>query len=604
TRLDGSEILDMNERFLEIFGRTREEMQGLPSVIHWADPREREEMVRRLETGERVTNFECGMLNKQGDVLRCLTSLRLYREQGILEGSIIDITERKKAEEELESSHGDLVEAQRAARIGSWTLKFPTSEVTWSKEMYRIFGLDPVYGPPSWPDGHQHLYHPDDWLHSKELIQNAFAAGESYNLENRVIRADDGSIRWTIAIGNPQRSADGSLTGYTGTIQDITERVRAEQALQESEERFNLFMEYFPGQAFINNSEGTTVFGNKRICEFYGCTPEEYSGRKIEELVDPEQAAQLLAQDRKILSEGKLIEIEEIIPYSDGPRHWLTYKFPIHHKDRMTLIGGLTVDITERKRAEDALIASQKLAGLGTLAAGIAHEVNSPLQIITGTSEMAAQRLRDGQVDEQRLLRNMDNINQNAWRVARIVRSLLTYARATYEVIEPNDLNEIIQDTLLMIEHQLRTWSNIYVTSQLAEDLPTLHCERNNISQVLINLLTNARDAMPQGGNVTICTRYDAERERLVLKVTDTGPGIPDEVRAKIFDPFFTTKPVGEGTGLGLSIVMGIVQAHGGEIEVDSAMRQGTTFTISLPEKPPEMPVPSENRDGLGRFDE
>jgi signal transduction histidine kinase len=217
---------------------------------------------------------------------------------------------------------------------------------------------------------------------------------------------------------------------------------------------------------------------------------------------------------------------------------------------------------------------------------------------------MAAQRLRDGRVDEQRLLRNMDSINQNAWRVAGIVRSLLTYARETYEEIEPNDLNEIIADTLLMIEHQLRTWSNIYVTTQLAEDLPPLHCERNSIAQVLINLLTNARDAMPQGGNVTIRTRYETESKRLVLEVTDTGPGIPEEVRPKIFDPFFTTKPVGEGTGLGLSIVMGVVQAHGGEVRVDSEPGRGATFTVSLPEKPPEIPASSEKGDGLGRFDE
>jgi signal transduction histidine kinase len=165
-------------------------------------------------------------------------------------------------------------------------------------------------------------------------------------------------------------------------------------------------------------------------------------------------------------------------------------------------------------------------------------------------------------VDEKRLLHNMESINHNAWRVARIIRSLLTFARATYEEIEPNDLNEIIQDTLLMIEHQLCTWSNINVTNQLAEDLPIHHCERNNIAQVLINLLTNARDVMPKGGEINIRTRYDTQKGHLVLQVTDSGPGIPDELRPTIFDPFFTTKPVGEGTGLGFSIVKGIVQVH------------------------------------------
>ena len=215
-----------------------------------------------------------------------------------------------------------------------------------------------------------------------------------------------------------------------------------------------------------------------------------------------------------------------------------------------------------------------------------------------------ARRIREGRLEEDRLLHNAENINKSAWRVARIIRSLLTYARATtYEEIEPHDLNEIIQETLLMIEHQLRTWSNIYVTSQLADDLPTLHCERNSISQVLINLLTNARDAMPRGGEITIRTHYDTQRSHLVLEVTDSGPGIPEEIRTKIFDPFFTTKPVGEGTGLGLSIVQGIAHAHGGEVRADSEPGQGATFTVSLPEKPPDMPISDENGDGLGRYD-
>ena len=142
-----------------------------------------------------------------------------------------------------------------------------------------------------------------------------------------------------------------------------------------------------------------------------------------------------------------------------------------------------------------------------------------------------------------------------------------------------------------------------YKKGRKEEDLPVLECERNSITQVVINLLTNARDAMPAGGEITIRTRYEIERECVVLEVTDTGSGISKELRTKIFDPFFTTKQVGEGTGLGLSIVLGIIQAHGGEIEVDSAPRQGTVIRVYLPEKPPGKPVSGEIGRRLGRYD-
>ncbi len=136
---------------------------------------------------------------------------------------------------------------------------------------------------------------------------------------------------------------------------DNVKRKQAEDALRESESRFSLFMKYFPGVAFINSSEGTTVFGNKLICEFYGCTPEEYIGKKFEELAGPEIAAQMVEQDRKVLSEGNPVEIEELIPDSSGPKYWLTCKFPIHYEDRTSMIGGLSIDITKRKWAEEIL---------------------------------------------------------------------------------------------------------------------------------------------------------------------------------------------------------------------------------------------------------
>jgi len=232
------------------------------------------------------------------------------------------------------------------------------------------------------------------------------------------------------------------------------------------------------------------------------------------------------------------------------------------------------------------MVVADKLAGLGTLAAGIAHEINSPLQIITGKSESLKRRLERDQLDLDNLDSDLESINRNGWRVARIVRSLLDYAHPISGEIEQFEINALISDTLLLIEHQLRTWSNITVMTDLASDLPPLYCSGEEVSRLLINLLTNARDAMPDGGEVAIRTCRNQADDGIILEIADNGQGIPEEALPNIFNPFFTTKAVGQGTGLGLFIVHGIVQSLGGEISVTSQVDKGTTFTVSLPPDP------------------
>jgi two-component system, NtrC family, sensor kinase len=163
------------------------------------------------------------------------------------------------------------------------------------------------------------------------------------------------------------------------------------------------------------------------------------------------------------------------------------------------------------------------------------------------------------------------------------VHSLLTYAHPSTLEQEPQDINELVHETLLLIEHQLKSWSNISVHTQFGSGLPLLICDRNQISQLLINLLNNSRDAMPKGGEISISTSFDPTIHRLTLEVSDTGPGVPMAIRSKIFDPFFTTQGVGKGTGLGLSIVSSIVHSYGGDITIGDATPRGAVFTIHLP---------------------
>ena len=263
---------------------------------------------------------------------------------------------------------------------------------------------------------------------------------------------------------------------------------------------------------------------------------------------------------------------------------------------------GLKTDITEQKQTQAWIMNTQKLADLGTLAAGVAHELNSPLQVITGVSESLLRRLDQNKLEPDYLRRNLDVVHRNGWRCAEIVRSLHTYARASGGQLAPASLNELLRDGLLLMEHQLASWSHITIQTNFAEDLPPLTCDRNQITQVLINLLTNARDAMPDGGSISLTTRFDPAAQALVLQVADTGQGIPEAIRSKIFDPFFTTKAIGKGTGLGLSIVSGIIRANGGAISLESQEGRGTTFTVQFPVAVPEAAL--AGAEPVGRFDE
>lgn len=319
-------------------------------------------------------------------------------------------------------------------------------------------------------------------------------------------------------------------------------------------------------------------------------------------LVHPDDR-QIAAAHVNKLSHGVAGEIEYRMIRADGEVIWVRDSGRVESRGNTKVIYGVVSDITQRKRSEKALFAAQKLADLGTMAAGVAHEINSPLQVITGVSQSLQRRVKNHQLEPEILCRKLDVIHRNGWRCAEIVRSLRTYAHASAGQMEEHNLNKIVDDTLLLTEHQLKSWSNISVVTQLAPALPPLACNRNQMTQVIINLLNNARDAMPDGGQITLRTDYDDAAKQIILQISDTGVGMTEAVKAKIFDPFFTTKEVNQGTGLGLSIIAGIVKAHGGAISVSSSPGQGTTFILRLQNRL-EIPLDGLNNvtENGGRF--
>lgn len=247
----------------------------------------------------------------------------------------------------------------------------------------------------------------------------------------------------------------------------------------------------------------------------------------------------------------------------------------------------LEARVAERTRqlqqAQDELLQSQKLAIVGTLAAEVVHEVSNPVNLILNAGETLEAELEErGEVERGTLAEFLPIVNRAAWHATRILRSLRSFSRGAAPELAPQRLSEVVADTLLLIGDRAGQGPTFRVVADVPADLPLVVCDRNQIAQVLFNLINNARDAMPDGGTITLRAR--AAQDSVQLEVIDTGVGMPPEVLTKIFKPFFTTKPIGQGSGLGLSIVERIMREHHGSVTAASpGPGQGTTITLTLP---------------------
>ena len=382
---------------------------------------------------------------------------------------------------------------------------------------------------------------------------------------------------------------------YEQAQQEIARRKQAEQALRESETYLKFSQQVAHVGHWIWNTRSNRIVWSDEMKRIFGLDPEQFDenlSEVISRAIHPDDREKVERANLAVIQEGKLAPMEYRIVLPDQTVRVIWAEAGDKDLDadgNIIRLMGIVQDITERKQAEEIAVASQKMAGIGSLAAGMAHEINSPLQLVTGLSDRLTRDLNADRIDKQQFLTDIAMINKNGWRIAHIVRSMLTYARGSDSELAPHQLNDIIESALLLIEHQLLSWSSISIEKELAAGLPLIHCDRNTITQVIINLLENARDALSEGGWITISTACSPENGQVILRVSDSGEGIPDQIQSRIFDPFFTTKEVGKGTGLGLSIVHGIVKTHGAEISVESAPRKGATFTICFPKEPQPM---------------
>ena len=440
---------------------------------------------------------------------------------------------------------------------------------------------------------------------------NSISQNRHFEIEIRILMADK-QYKWVLSRGRGLVQPNGSVQ-VEGILFDISENKKTQLALEESETKLRSVIAQASDGFILVDAQHIVIEWNKVMQEITQAPREEVVGKPLLEILarlEPRIGNMDKAGSRKrmmnfLSDEDYSAQMKRIVEFSlkslDGSIRTIQLSFMRAETPGGLIRGAIMRDISEYRKVEQQLIESQKLASLGTLAAGIAHEINTPLQIITGSSGSLLVTLKDKEFTRTELMRRMEMINKNAWRAADIIKSLQEYARPAAQKMEPIRLNDLIKDTLLLVEHQLKSWSSVLIQTHLDISLPEFAGDHNKITQVIINLLTNARDAMPRGGEITLSTKYLPETHQVLLSVADTGVGIPKNLIDKIFDPFFTTKPIGQGSGLGLSIINGIIRAHGGRIEVESIENEGSCFNVFFPQ---EISPPAQiERENAGRFE-
>ena len=384
-----------------------------------------------------------------------------------------------------------------------------------------------------------------------------------------------------------------ALLGRRRDLRSLRRQLQTEKEKSALAERVELLMRNANDIILLTNEQWQIVEANARAVERYGYSREELLQRTLRDLRAPEALTDFDRQDGQVAAGGRAT-FETVHQRKDGTT------FPVEASEKVVNLGGVGYgvafirDITERKLLEAQLRQSQKLEGIGQLAGGVAHDFNNLLAVIRGNAELL---LMDGERLDAETRDCLSHIAGATERAAGLTRQLLIFSRKQVMQPQPVALNELIGDLTRMLKRVIR--EDICLDCVYGEPLPFVQADPGMMEQVLLNLVVNARDAMPRGGQIQITTKLvrlaGAEAEStpearagdyVCLNVCDTGTGIPPEVLPHIFEPFFTTKDVGKGSGLGLATVYGIVKQHQGWVEVASRVGEGTTFRIFLPAVP------------------
>ncbi len=517
----------------------------------------------------------------------------------------MDDRERARLEAEIEALRAQVKALEQSHETLRTVLDTVPQRVFWKDRSLRYLGANRLFLEDAGLDGPEalvgrrdedlpwrelaHVYQADD----TEVLSRRI---EKLNYEEPGIR-EGGRLHWLRTTKVPLKGPDGEVIGVFGCFEDITDRIRADEALRQSEERYRTLVEQASDGIFIADLSGHYVDVNAAGCAMLGFTKEEILGFTIRDLISEEDqdrvpplvaelqsGATVISERRLKTRDGRMLEVEMSAKVIAGG----------YLQGIVRDISGRKQAERERRRLEEKLRQAQRLESVGRLAGGVAHDFNNLLSVIIGGGHLVRRELPDG----SRAHEDLDDILAAAEGAANLTRQLLAFSRN--QVLEPEllDLGETVRRIAKMVARM--AGDTVEVVLDLDDDAAQVEVDRSQLEQVILNLVVNARDAMPDGGRLTIqtgrATPTEAEREsspglkgeaHLCLRVTDTGAGMDAETAGHVFEPFFTTKGPGEGTGLGLATVYGIVAQSGGIVRVHSRVGQGTTFEVLLPEAKP-----------------
>jgi len=589
-------VTDVNAATEAATGRSRSELIGTDFCDYFTEPAQARTGYEQAFREGLVRDYPLELRHRDGRVMSVLYNASVYRDESDQVSGVFaaarDITERKRIEEALRRTAAYLADAQRLTHTGAWAGDRTTAPLYWSEEVFRIFGFDPQQGLPTRDQ-------PLERIHPKDL--DKFLQGFHRTINEKVDSEDeyrvvlpDGTLKHIHAVAHPVVDPDGELVEVVGTVVDITERKRAEEALRESEMRFRTFVDHAVEAFFmLDFEEGTIIDVNRCACESLGYTREELIGMNPMSFdVDLDRATVESMAERAAAGETVLFD-----------RHWHRRKdgtlFPVEVQTSVFWHGGrrfllkIARDTSDRLRAEQQrdrlrqleadLAHTNRVSMMGELAASVAHEVNQPLSGVVSNASAGLRWLAGDVPNLEEAREGLRRIVRDGKRAGEVIARIRALTRKAATPKEKVDLNETIREVLALVGDEAKRKS-VIIRTQFADDLSPVAGDRVQLQQVVLNLVMNAIEAMSvvdERARALAITTRNIDPDQVQVTAQDSGPGIDPQTIDRIFDSFYTTKP--GGMGMGLSISRSILQAHGGRIWATANHGPGTIFHFTLP---------------------